>query len=166
MGINNIGILFYATLRCKKCNSIDPCLCSTYWIRMYSLSPGYNSRTPNSAVGKIAAMILAILGLPILFIYLTVVGSTLARAFTKFYSVICCCCVRKRRGICRPPASNNSTLEKSGASNASDQPFSRDQSFSKPTWPTSSGHPSLCQDCATARRRRELRLNEDLSSQV
>ncbi len=85
---------------------------------------GYNGRTPNSPVGKIAAMILALLGLPILFIYLTVVGSSLARMFRRFYSFVCCCCCTRRRGRGRggrPPASNNSTLEKSGASSASDQ---------------------------------------------
>ena len=98
-------------------------------------------------------MVLSLLGLPILFVYLTVVGSSLAGAFRRLYTFVCCCSRRGRRERGRPPASNNSTLEKSGASNSSDQPFS------KSGW--SSGHQNLCQDCSSARRRREMRFVEE-----
>ena len=109
-------------------------------------------------------MILALLGLPILFLYLAVVGSSLASAFRRFYSFVCCCKRRKGRDRGRASASNNSTLEKSGASSSSEQPFS------KSGWPSgvsgSSGHLNLCQDCSSARRRRELRCVEESSVQV
>jgi hypothetical protein len=75
-------------------------------------------------VGKIAAMVLSLLGLPILFIYLAVVGSSLASAFRRLYASLCCCCGIRRGRKGRAPSaagSNNSTLEKSGASNSSEQ---------------------------------------------
>ena len=111
-------------------------------------------------------MILALLGLPILFIYLTVVGSSLAAAFRRLYSFVCCCCCsrgRRREGSRPSSASNNSTLEKSGASNSSEQPFS------KASWPPPGGqhtHLTLCHDCSSARRRTDFRLVEESVVQV
>ena len=46
---------------------------------------------PESAAGKIVAIVVVSLGLPLLLIYLSVTGSGLAKLVKKLYAIMCCC---------------------------------------------------------------------------
>ena len=52
---------------------------------------GYNGKSPKSSMGKIVAMGITIVGIPLLMIYLAVVGAGLARTFLRLYCKLCCC---------------------------------------------------------------------------
>ncbi|XP_059090427.1 uncharacterized protein LOC131886184 [Tigriopus californicus] len=66
---------------------------------LYSLSlvttVGYPQQVPETSMGKILTMICALLGIPLLLIYLVIVGNCLAGLFSRFYGKLCCqCCLR------------------------------------------------------------------------
>ena len=52
---------------------------------------GYNGKSPKSSMGKLVAMGITIIGIPLLMIYLAVVGAGLARTFVRVYCKLCCC---------------------------------------------------------------------------
>ena len=58
---------------------------------MFNSISGYNGKSPKSSMGKLVAMGLTIVGIPLLMIYLAVVGAGLARTFLRVYCKLCCC---------------------------------------------------------------------------
>ena len=55
---------------------------------------GCNGKSPRSPTGKMLAMFLTVLGIPLLFVYLAVVGSGLAKMFGALYAKVSKCCQR------------------------------------------------------------------------
>ena len=56
---------------------------------------GYRSKVPSTLTGKLVAIVVTVLGIPILILYLAIVGGCMARLFRKLYSAVCCCCSKK-----------------------------------------------------------------------
>ena len=56
---------------------------------------GHSKKVPESPAGKIVAIVVVSLGLPLLLIYLSLTGSGLARIAKKLYSILCCCTKKK-----------------------------------------------------------------------
>ena len=52
---------------------------------------GNSKKVPESSTGKIVAIVVVTLGLPLFLIYLSVMGSGLAKGAKKVYAFICCC---------------------------------------------------------------------------
>ena len=80
---------------------------------------GNSKKVPESSAGKIVAIVVVSLGLPLLLIYLSVTGSGLARMAKKVYSLLCCC---QRNSS--TPASSNNTSKKDRAKNLAGTPLS------------------------------------------
>lgn len=61
---------------------------------------GYPHQVPETSMGKILTMICALLGIPLLLIYLVIVGNCLAGLFSRFYANLCCqCCLRSSKRL-------------------------------------------------------------------
>jgi hypothetical protein len=89
---------------------------------IWFLVSGNSKKVPNSPTGKIVAMVVVSLGIPLLLIYLSVMGSGLARAAKKLYNLICCCAVATTRrsrpakgGPVRPSVDHPTSLEMQAA---------------------------------------------------
>ncbi|XP_026487929.2 TWiK family of potassium channels protein 7-like [Vanessa tameamea] len=50
---------------------------------------GHGSVTPKSSVGKVAAILYACVGIPLIMLYLSTIGEALARSFRSLYSKLC-----------------------------------------------------------------------------
>lgn len=57
---------------------------------MLFLCLGYGKLSPKTALGKVVAMIYAIVGVPLMLILLSALGSMLATGARKGYSKLCC----------------------------------------------------------------------------
>lgn len=55
-----------------------------------SILSGYGKLSPKTALGKVATMIYAIIGVPLMLILLSAFGSLLASGARKSYTVLCC----------------------------------------------------------------------------
>ena len=54
------------------------------------MSPsGYGNLVPKTPMGKIVTMIYALMGIPIMFIYVATIGSILAQGFKFTYTKLC-----------------------------------------------------------------------------
>ncbi len=53
---------------------------------------GYKKHAPRSSTGKVAAIMCTCLGIPLIFMYIKVVGSCLARVICRLCNAMCCCC--------------------------------------------------------------------------
>ena len=84
---------------------------------------GNSKKVPESSAGKIVAIVVVSLGLPLLLIYLSVTGSGLARMAKKVYSLLCCC-QRNSSTSSSTPASSNNTSKKDRAKNLAGTPLS------------------------------------------
>lgn len=56
---------------------------------------GYGSVTPRTTWGKIVTIIYALIGIPLMLMYLSTVGDFLARNFRKMYGKLCGCRIRR-----------------------------------------------------------------------
>lgn len=89
---------------------------------LYSLTlittVGNSKKVPESPAGKIVAIVVVSLGLPLLLIYLSVTGAGLAKLVKKLYTIMCCC---KNKNITENLAmshrNNGSTGSSQGTSN-------------------------------------------------
>jgi hypothetical protein len=64
-------------------------------IQMRHLSPnltssGWHGQSPSSLPGKLCALACALLGFPLLWVFLRVVGGAMATGLAKVYAVACC----------------------------------------------------------------------------
>lgn len=71
---------------------------------------GYGGIGPKTSSGKIATMIYAVFGIPIMLWYLSNVGSLLAKIARFVCGRVCCCC------CCREPSSHSSSSSSSASS--------------------------------------------------
>ena len=53
------------------------------------VSSGYGNLVPKTPMGKIVTMIYALMGIPIMFIYVATIGSILAQGFKFIYTKLC-----------------------------------------------------------------------------
>ena len=83
---------------------------------------GNSKKVPESSAGKIVAIVVVSLGLPLLLIYLSVTGSGLARMAKKVYSLLCCC--QRNSTSTSTPASSNNTSKKDRAKHLAGTPLS------------------------------------------
>ncbi|RWS28357.1 TWiK family of potassium channels protein 18-like protein [Leptotrombidium deliense] len=60
---------------------------------------GYGNLTPHTMVGRLATMLYAVIGIPIMLLCLTNLGNIMAKTFRFSYKKICCCfcCSRRTR---------------------------------------------------------------------
>ena len=65
---------------------------------MYSMTVfttiGYGNLTPSTDLGKLVTMVYALVGIPLMFIYMANIGTVLASSFKFLYSKLCRCSVR------------------------------------------------------------------------
>ena len=52
---------------------------------------GYGNLTPSTDLGKVVTMLYALLGIPLMFIYMANIGTVLASSFKFLYSKVCRC---------------------------------------------------------------------------
>ena len=69
----------------------------------FSLVPGSGNLSPRTSSGKIATMLYALLGVPLMLCFLTSMGSILAEYFRRFYRS-CCYCSRKQQALAKQEA--------------------------------------------------------------
>jgi hypothetical protein len=55
------------------------------------MTPGYGNLTPKTPLGKIATMLYALLGIPVMCLYMANIGGILASSFKYLYSKLCRC---------------------------------------------------------------------------
>jgi len=61
---------------------------------------GYGSLTPSTPLGKMATMLYAALGIPLMLLYLSAVGGLLARCARGVFTRALCCCLCSKCGYC------------------------------------------------------------------
>ena len=54
-----------------------------------SLYSGYGNLTPRTNIGKLMTIFYAIIGIPLMFIYMANIGNILATSFKYLYSKLC-----------------------------------------------------------------------------
>ena len=59
------------------------------FIKCEQMSSGYGNLVPKTPMGKIVTMIYALMGIPIMFIYVATIGSILAQGFKFIYTKLC-----------------------------------------------------------------------------
>ena len=52
---------------------------------------GYGNLTPSTDLGKLVTMLYALVGIPLMFIYMANIGTVLASSFKFLYSKVCRC---------------------------------------------------------------------------
>ena len=60
-----------------------------YFILLIILIPGYGNLTPHTSLGKVVTIIYALVGIPLMFIYMANIGTILATSFKYSYSKLC-----------------------------------------------------------------------------
>ena len=50
---------------------------------------GYGNLAPKTVIGKVVTILYALLGIPLMFIYMANIGSILAKSFKYLYSKLC-----------------------------------------------------------------------------
>ena len=88
---------------------------------------GNSKKVPESSTGKIVAIVVVTLGLPLFLIYLSVMGSGLAKGAKKVYAFICCC--RRNSSTAR----STSTSKRKYQGNNSKNNFGPTSAASMPT---------------------------------
>ncbi|XP_074650138.1 TWiK family of potassium channels protein 7-like [Tubulanus polymorphus] len=92
---------------------------------------GYGHIAPKTTWGKVVCMAYAVLGIPLLLLFLAMIGDVLADLFKLIYSRVCCCgCFRKR---------TEKTKVESVEQNPPPQPAWRTENSGKPTPPPKTG---------------------------
>lgn len=69
----------------KPCVSI---LCIFFFLSFFQ---GFGDTTPETTLGKTVTIVYALVGIPLMLLYLSNVGEVLARGVKRVYNFLCCC---------------------------------------------------------------------------
>lgn len=80
-----------------------------------NLNLGYGNISPRTDKGKLMTIVYAIIGIPLMLLYLTNIGDILAKSFRYVYGGFCSLCKQnsqldKRRYLTQKSISNHSTI--------------------------------------------------------